>query len=311
MPGLESILVTAKPSLRDVPAPAKLNLFLHVTGRRDDGMHLLQSLFVLIDWGDTLHFTRRDDGALTRKDLGPPLPADDLTLRAARALQAASGTPFGADIEIEKHVPWGAGLGGGSSDAASTLIALNRLWGLGCSRTTLAELAAGLGADVPFFIGGHSAIVQGIGERLSPVLLPPQRFLVVKPVASLATADVFRHPAVVRNTPPATPAAILAGFTAGDENNTFGHNDLQPAAIAMCPEVGSVLTIMQRHFGHARMSGSGSAVFSSLGKKNDFNDTPGSPLANVLQQLTLQGCTARVCRSLGKHPLDAWLDWQD
>lgn len=297
----------AQPSLRDVPAPAKLNLFLHVVGQRDDGMHLLQSLFVLIDWGDTLHFTRRDDGGLTRKDLGATLPDNDLTLRAARALKAASGTRFGADIQVEKSVPWGAGLGGGSSDAASTLIALNRLWGLGLPRSRLAEIAAALGADVPFFIGGQNAIVQGIGDVLMPVSLPPRRFLVVKPVASLATADVFKHPAVNRDTPALTPTAILAGFTACDKNNTFGHNDLQSAAIALCPEVGSALTTLQRHVGHARMSGSGSAVFASFGESENVSDAPGSSLASMLEQFRLQGWTARVCRSLARHPLDDWV----
>ncbi len=304
--------------LRGVPAPAKLNLFLHVVGRRPDGMHLLQSLFVLIDWCDTLHFRRRDDGQLTRQDLGAALPDDDLSLRAARALQAASGTPFGVDIAIDKQVPWGAGLGGGSSDAASTLIALNRLWALGYSRARLAKLAAGLGADVPFFVGGRCAVVQGIGEQLSPVTLPPQRYLVVKPATPLATADVFRHPAMVRNTPALTLAAILAGFPIGAKNalanrgdagnassTAFGHNDMQPAAIALCPEVEQALALLQRQFGNARMSGSGSAVFARL---DEENDTPDASMATTLEQLQLQGWTPRVCRSLARHPLDAWLD---
>ena len=152
-------------SLLDVAAPAKLNLFLHVVGRRADGYHLLQSVFVLIDWCDTLHFERRADGRLARHDLGAALPDDDLCLRAARLLQAESGTRLGADISIEKHVPWGAGMGGGSSDAASTLLALNRLWGLNLPRERLAALGLKLGADVPFFIGGHNAFVEGIRQR--------------------------------------------------------------------------------------------------------------------------------------------------
>jgi 4-diphosphocytidyl-2-C-methyl-D-erythritol kinase len=156
-------------ALYDVPAPAKLNLFLHIVGRRADGYHLLQSLFVLIDWADTLHFDLRQDGGLRRHDLGPALPADDLCLRAARALQAASGTHLGADISIHKHVPWGAGMGGGSSDAASTLLALNRLWGLHWPRARLLALGLQLGADVPFFVGGDNAFVQGVGEQLLPM----------------------------------------------------------------------------------------------------------------------------------------------
>ena len=162
-------------SLYDVAAPAKLNLFLHVVGRRADGYHLLQSVFVLIDWCDTLHFERRADGRLARHDLGAALPDDDLCLRAARLLQAESGTRLGADISIDKHVPWGAGMGGGSSDAASTLLALNRLWGLNWPRARLAELGLALGADVPFFLGGRNAFVEGIGERGRRSLCRPAR----------------------------------------------------------------------------------------------------------------------------------------
>ena len=155
----------------DVPAPAKLNLFLHVVGRRADGYHLIDSLMLPIDWCDTLHFERRDDGRLARHDLGDPLPADDLCLRAARALQQASGTPLGADISIEKRLPSGAGLGGGSSDAASTLLALNRLWGLDWPLERLLPIGLALGADLPFFLDGRPARVGGIGERLTPVAL--------------------------------------------------------------------------------------------------------------------------------------------
>ena len=168
-------------ALYDVPAPAKLNLFLHVTGRRPDGMHLIQSAFMLIDWCDTLHFEWRPGGALSREDLERPLPADDLVLRAARALQAASGTAHGAHISIEKRLPEQAGMGGGSSDAASCLLALNRLWGTGFSLPQLAKIGLQLGADVPFFLSGRNAWVEGIGEQLTPVALPPARFAVVKP----------------------------------------------------------------------------------------------------------------------------------
>jgi hypothetical protein len=151
-------------ALLDVPAPAKLNLFLHVSGRRDDGYHLIDSLMLPIDWCDTLHFERRGDGGIARHDLGPPLPADDLTLRAARALQAASATTLGADISVDKRVPWGAGLGGGSSDAATTLLALNRLWGLDWPLERLLPIGLALGADVPFFLAARRRGWAGIGE---------------------------------------------------------------------------------------------------------------------------------------------------
>jgi 4-diphosphocytidyl-2-C-methyl-D-erythritol kinase len=168
-------------ALYDLPAPAKLSLCLHVVGRRDDGYHLLQSVFALIDWCDTLHVERRDDGRLRRHDLGAPLPKEDLCLRAARLLQDESGCTLGADLSIDKQVPWGAGLGGGSSDAASTLLALNRLWGLHWSRERLLALALRLGADVPFFVGGRNAWVEGIGERLTPIELAPRWYAVLKP----------------------------------------------------------------------------------------------------------------------------------
>ena len=225
-------------ALYDVPAPAKLNLFLHVVGRRADGYHLLQSVFALIDWSDTLHFELRRDGVLARRDLGAALPADDLCLRAARALQRHSGSALGADISIDKQLPSGAGLGGGSSDAASTLLALNRLWQLNWPRERLVALAATLGADVPFFVGGDNAFVEGIGERLTPLALAAQGYAVLKPAAGIATADIFASAQLKRD----TPAVILAGFlaSAGQAcklDSGYGRNDLQPVAEAVCPEV--------------------------------------------------------------------------
>jgi 4-diphosphocytidyl-2-C-methyl-D-erythritol kinase len=309
-------------TLRNLPAPAKVNLFLHVLGRRKDGMHLLQSAFVLIDWCDTLHLTRRDDGVLERIDLTARLPAEDLCLRAAKALQAASGTPLGATIEMDKQLPWGAGLGGGSSDAATVLIGLNKLWGLGWSRDRLASLAIQLGADVPFFLGKGHAFVEGIGERLQPVSLKPLNLWVVKPPAHLATADVFAHPDVVRNPARVGRTAILKGFLAGGFRTTPtldfvedapaqapGRNDLQAAAQSLSPQVSQALDELQRRFGNARMSGSGSAVFALTGKAtHKKSGVDGSHLATHPSP-TLgwpKGWTARQCRSLDRHPLAGW-----
>ncbi len=290
-------------ALYDVPAPAKLNLFLHIVGRRADGYHLLQSPFVLIDWADQLHFERRDDGLITRHDLGPALPDDDLCLRAARALQAASGTAGGADISIHKHLPWGAGMGGGSSDAASTLLALNRLWGLHWPRDRLAALGLQLGADVPFFVGGRNAMVEGIGERLTPVALAPARYAVLKPAAAIATHEIFSHPALNRD----TEAVIVMGsldevqgpnqWAPGLEG--FGNNDLQIPAQQGCPEVAQAARWLESHFGNSRMTGSGSAVFARVG-------TEVPPDQAFPQDGLPAGWVGRMCRSLDQHPLRDW-----
>jgi len=286
-------------ALYDIPAPAKLNLFLHVVGRRPDGYHLLQSLFVLIDWCDTLHVERRNDGQLARHDLGDPLPADDLCMRAARLLQSASGTSFGADISIAKQLPTGAGMGGGSSNAASTLLALNRLWGLDWPRARLLDLGLTLGADVPFFIGGRNAIVEGIGERLTPVEVPRQWLAVVKPAASIATATLFASPRLVRD----TEAAILASFAAIDGLVAstllgFGKNDLQAAAETECAQVMEAATLLHQRFGNSRMTGSGSAVFARAGTGHE----PQAAMPGELEP----GWTGRMCRSLSEHPLLGW-----
>jgi 4-diphosphocytidyl-2-C-methyl-D-erythritol kinase len=293
-------------ALFDLPAPAKLNLFLHVVGRRPDGYHLLQSVFVLIDWCDRLHFERRDDGVLVRHDLGLPLPAEDLCLRAARALKEQSGTGLGAEISILKRVPWGAGLGGGSSDAATTLLALNRLWGLHWPRGRLLALGTTLGADVPFFIGGRNAFVEGVGEQLTPLQLPPQHYAVVKPAVSIATAEIFASPDLVRN----TEAVILSGSFAGTVQPSwrdsgfgigFGRNDLQPVAQKRFPEVQAVARWLEARFGNSRMSGSGSAVFARVGTNEQHLATwPGDDLP--------AGWVARMCRSLDQHPLLGWAD---
>ena len=304
-------------SLLDVPAPAKLNLFLHVVGRRSDGYHLLESVFVLIDWADTLHFERREDGLLRRHDLGDSLPADDLCLRAARALQAASGSTAGADISVLKQVPSGAGMGGGSSDAATVLLALNRLWGLHWPRKRLLQLAATLGADVPFFVYGRNALVQGIGEQLSAVDVPPHLYAVVKPAASLPTADIFNSPLLRRD----SASAILEGslvsealaWLAGpakaavlgeaDAPPAFGRNDLQPPAQARCGEVAQAARLLGSAFGNSRMTGSGSAVFARV-------DTGVPPEATWLEALP-SGWVGRLCRGLPQHPLWGWVDRED
>ena len=187
----------------DYPAPAKLNLFLHVVGRRADGYHLLQSAFVLVDRADRLRFALRDDGRIRRvNDVPGVAPDEDLAVRAARALQEASGVRRGADIEVEKHIPMGAGLGGGSSDAATTLRVLNRLWSAGLDEASLAALGLRLGADVPFFLFGRAAWVEGVGERLQPLDWPPLWYAVLVPPAAVPTKEVFAAPELTRNTEP-------------------------------------------------------------------------------------------------------------
>lgn len=273
-------------TLYDVAAPAKLNLFLHVTGRRHDGYHLLQSVFMLIDWADTLHFELRADGRLSREDLAAPLPADDLVLRAARALQQASGTPLGAHIGVHKRIPSQAGMGGGSSDAASCLLALNRLWKLGLGRRELSAIGLRLGADVPFFLFGRNAWVEGIGETLQPVTLPAGRFLVVKPNEGLETARIFSSPDLKRD----TDSAIVAGFAADPFG--FGRNDLQTVAQHLSPDVAQALQWLQAAGAPGRMTGSGSAVFAPWQRP----DVPAAPA----------GWQTRLCSNMEVHPLAGW-----
>lgn len=274
-------------ALFDVPAPAKLNLFLHVTGRRADGYHLLQSAFMLIDWCDTLHFELRADGHVHRHDLTAALPADDLITRAAALLQQATGTSLGADISIDKRIPAQAGMGGGSSDAASTLLALNRLWQLQLPLHRLEQLGLQLGADVPFFLRGHNAWVQGVGEQITPIALPSAHFCVVKPAAGVETASIFRHPQLERATKPATIAVFAA------DPYGFGHNDLQPVAKMLCPEVSEALELLESHGLQARMTGSGSAVFAHCTQENAAIQAPDQWIV-------------RECSNLEVHPLQGW-----
>ena len=279
-------------SLHHVPAPGKLNLFLHVTGRRSDGYHLLQSTFMLINWWDVLHFDLREDGQLLRQDLGPSLPALDLSLQAAHALQQASGTSLGALIRVQKNLPAEAGLGGGSSDAATTLLALNRLWGLNWPLSRLLPLGQQLGADVPFFLGGRNAWVQGIGEQLQPIELPPARFVVLKPQQGLSTATIFQDPALVRDSQPAT----MLDFAA--QPYAFGRNDLQAVAQRLCPVVNQALKWLENQSLQPRMTGSGSAVFAKI--------EPSTVLAHPPE-----GWTWRICSNLEVHPLHRWVSCDD
>ena len=276
-------------SLHNVLAPAKLNLFLHITGRRADGYHLLQSVFMLIDWCDTLHFDVKLDGSIQRIDLNTPLPTDDLIVRAARALQTASGTSLGAEIRIDKQIPAQAGMGGGSSDAASTLLALNKLWGLNWSVSQLLPIGLALGADVPFFLHGYNAWVEGIGEKISPVLVPPSRFVVVKPNAGIETARIFGSPTLER----ATKTATISDFAA--QPYDFGRNDLQPVAQALCPEVEMALQWLQSFGLKPRMTGSGSAVFAQLPEHIVVDNPP-------------HNWKVQTCRNMVSHPLREWMD---
>jgi 4-diphosphocytidyl-2-C-methyl-D-erythritol kinase len=245
------------------PAPAKLNLFLHVVGRRADGYHLLQTLFRFIDHGDRLRIEARQDGRIR---LLNPLPGvaeeRDLCYRAASVLRRHTGCRLGADIGLEKVLPMGGGLGGGSSDAATVLLALNRIWRLGLDRASLQALGLQLGADVPVFVFGRSALAEGVGEELRAVTLAPASYVVLTPPVEVSTAQVFTHPGLTRDTPRIKIAALPeSGPEAG-----FGHNDLEPVVTALYPEVAERLDWL-RQFGEARMTGSGACVFAGFAER--------------------------------------------
>lgn len=237
------------------PAPAKLNLFLHVVGRRADGYHLLQTVFRLIDLVDWIEFSPREDSAIRLAEPLPGVPEDtDLTVRAARLLQEAGAVRSGVTIRVAKRIPIGGGLGGGSSDAATTLIALDELWGTGLSRAELSALAVRLGADVPFFLLGRNAFAEGIGERLTPLDLGPAWYVVITPQVAVSTREIFSSTALTRDTKPLTITAFFAGL---------GRNDLEPVVCGRFPQVARALEWL-KGFGDARMSGSGASVFAAF-----------------------------------------------
>lgn len=238
-----------------LPAPAKLNLMLHITGRRADGYHELQTLFQFLDYGDELCFSLREDGEIRLHTALPRVDHDsNLIVRAARLLQRESGCSLGADISLLKRLPMGGGIGGGSSDAATTLLGLDHLWQLHLGEDRLAELGLTLGADVPVFVRGRAAFAEGVGERLHPVDLPEPWFLVIAPQVSVSTAEIFADPELTRNTPAITVRSLLAGG---------GHNDCQPVVEKRYPEVRNALSLLNK-FVPASMTGTGACVFGSF-----------------------------------------------
>ncbi len=265
------------------PAPAKINLFLHVTGRRDDGYHTLQTLFQFLDVGDTLHFRVRDDGVI-RRTANPDLPDEDLAVRAARALREHTGCGLGVDIAIDKVLPAGAGLGGGSSDAATTLIALDRLWGTAIGREEMLRIAARLGADVPVFVFGHAAWAEGIGECLTVAAPREAWYCVICPPVHVDTGAVFADRQLTRNSPMITIRDFLAG-RAG--------NDLEVVTRRLFPAVGEALDWLSR-YAPARMTGSGSAVFAEV---------PDADRARHILERMPSGFKGFVARGVNRHPL--------
>jgi 4-diphosphocytidyl-2-C-methyl-D-erythritol kinase len=294
--------------LRNLPAPAKLNLFLHVTGRRADGYHELETVFELIDLYDSIDLTLRDDGRLTRRGQLPGVPADtDLTVRAARLLARHTGCRMGVEITLRKAIPMGGGLGGGSSDAATVLMGLNRLWNLHLSRAQLMRLGLELGADVPFFIFGRSAYATGVGERLRPCPQVQRSFVLLTPAVAVPTAKVFSHPELTRNTKP------LKIFGLSQGQNVFrGKNDLEPVvrqgfsqveqALGSLEQVSSQLRL-PKHL--ARMSGSGSCVFLPVPDVETAARATGF-LSRTQIGVKSRRPTVQVVSSVARHPLVEW-----
>lgn len=282
----------------DYPAPAKLNLFLHIVGRRPDGYHLLQTVFRFIDHGDTLRFRVRDDGVIARVNDIPGVPeADDLCVRAAKLLQQHSGCTLGADIELSKRLPMGGGLGGGSSDAATVLLVLNHFWKTGLGRADLQQLSLQLGADVPVFIFGRHAFAEGVGEQLQAISLNPAWYVVLQPPAMVATPDVFGAPELTRN----TKTIKISDFSSTAQSFTHEggyHNDLQPVVCAKYPAVAAHLAWLdgqaKKFHSSARMTGSGACVFAELANREDAEK-----IFKALPK-TMHGF---VAQGLEKHPL--------
>ena len=272
------------------PAPAKLNLFLHVVGRRPDGYHLLQSVFRFIDFGDRLGYRVRDDGLILRVTDFPAVPPErDLTLRAARLLQETTGCSRGVEITLEKRLPLGGGLGGGSSDAATTLLVLNRLWGLNLSRPALQTLGLRLGADVPVFLFGESAFAEGVGEVLQPVALPPAWYVVLEPPVVVATGEIFVAPELTRD----TKMIKIADFPTARLRN-----DLEPVVCGRYPIVAEYLHWLGQ-YGQARMTGSGACVFAEFREESEARRVLG---------LAAEGWRGFVARGLDRHPLRGYAD---
>ncbi len=269
------------------PAPAKLNLFLHVTGRRADGYHLLQTLFRFIDLNDTLHFSLRTDGEVHRMNQIADVPEDqDLCVRAALLLKKETGCTLGVDIELEKRIPMGGGLGGGSSDAATTLIALNRLWSLGLSRERLMAVGLQLGADVPVFVFGENAFAEGVGEKLQAYALPPAWYVVLFPPVHVPTAKIFSNSGLTRD----TDSIIIRALSLQQ-----CRNDLEPVVCSLYPEVASSIAELGQ-YGRAMMTGSGACVFASFESQSEAEA--------VLQKVSQRGV---VVQGLMKHPLKDWV----
>ncbi|AUL20446.1 4-(cytidine 5'-diphospho)-2-C-methyl-D-erythritol kinase [Bordetella holmesii] len=305
-------------TLYDVPAPAKLNLFLHIVGRRPDGYHLLQSVFRFVDLCDTLSFEARSDGLIERAyDLPGVAPEQDLIVRAARALQAACGVAQGARIGLVKRIPQGGGLGGGSSDAATTLIALNRLWGCGLSRRDLMALALPLGADVPVFVFGQPAFAEGVGEDLQAVSLPETAYLLVQPEASVPTAEIFSAPDLTRNSKHVRITDFLALPNFG-----FGRNDMEAVVFRRYPQIEASVRRLGELGIRVRMSGSGACLFaeyptlSAASQAQDvlakFENTAtmrgaGKIVSETQPEFQLGFRLIKACAGLNEHPLRSWI----
>ncbi|MFG0379360.1 4-(cytidine 5'-diphospho)-2-C-methyl-D-erythritol kinase [Pseudomonas sp. zbq_18] len=263
-----------------LPAPAKLNLMLHILGRRADGYHLLQTLFQFLDYGDELGFSRRDDGKIILHTEIPGVPHDsNLIVRAAHKLQRESGCPLGADIWLDKRLPMGGGIGGGSSDAATTLLGLDHLWQTHIGEERLAQLGLGLGADVPVFVRGRAAFAEGVGEQLQPVELAEPWFLVAIPQVSISTAEVFADPELTRDTPAITVRSLHEGG---------GHNDCQPVVEKRYAEVRNALKTLNK-FVDAKMTGTGACVFGSFPNRADA-DKVSRQLPDTLPSFIARGC---------------------